>query len=184
METFTWVDGAVLALIGLSALLAYARGFAREALSIAGWVGAAIAAFVFAPAVEPLIREVPVLNDIIGASCELGILAAFAVVFALALIIFSIFTPLLSGLVSSSAIGPVDQALGLLFGVVRGVLLVLIAFLVYERVLGGEGGLAAVDDSRSRAVMAEFEEGLADRLPEDAPGWVAAQYEDLTSNCR
>jgi membrane protein required for colicin V production len=184
MQTFTWVDGAVLALVLVSALLAYSRGLVRELLSIAGWVGAAIAAFVFAPGVEPLIREVPVLSDIIGASCELGILAAFAVVFAVALIVFSIFTPLVSGFVTNSAIGPVDQALGLLFGVVRGVVLVLIAFLVYERVLGGEGGFEAVDASHSRALMANLEQGLADRLPEDAPGWVAAQYEDLTSNCR
>jgi membrane protein required for colicin V production len=184
METFTWVDGVVLALVAVSALLAYARGLVRELLSIAGWVGAAVAAFVFAPAVEPLIREVPVLSDIIGTSCELGVLTAFAVVFAAALIVFSIFTPLVSGLVANSAIGPVDQAAGLLFGVARGVLLVLIAFLVYQRVLGGEGGFAAVDTSRTHALMAGLEQGLANRLPEDAPGWVAARYEDLTRNCR
>ena len=184
METFTVVDGVVLALIAISALLAYARGLVREMLSIAGWLGAAVVAFLFAPAVEPLIQEVPVLDRVIAGSCELGVIAAFAVVFAVALLVFSIFTPLVSGLVSNSAIGPVDQALGLLFGVVRGVLLVLIAFLVYERVLGGEGGFAQVDNSRSRALMAGLEENLADRLPEDAPGWVRTQYEELTRNCR
>jgi membrane protein required for colicin V production len=184
METFTVVDGVVLALIAISALLAYARGLVRETLSIAGWVGAAIAAFLLAPAVEPLIREVPVLSDIIGTSCELGILASFAIVFAVALLVFSIFTPLLAGLVANSAIGPVDQALGLLFGVARGVILVLIAFIVYERVLGGEGGFAQVDNSHSRAIMAGLEDDVADRLPDNAPGWVAGQYESLTSNCR
>lgn len=183
METFTWVDGAVLALIVLSALLAYARGFAREALSIAGWVGAAVVAFVFAPAIEPLIREVPVLNDIIGASCELGVLAAFAVVFALALIVFALFTPLLSGAVSNSALGPIDQVLGLVFGVARGVLLVLIAFLVYERVLGGEGGFAAVDISHTRSLMAGLEGGLADVVPSDW-NWLTGQYAELTRNCQ
>jgi membrane protein required for colicin V production len=184
MQAFTAVDGVVLAVIAVSALLAYARGLVRESLSIAGWVAAAVAAFLFAPSLEPLMREIPVLRDIIGTSCELGILAAFAVIFAGALLVFSIFTPLVSGLVSNSAIGPVDQALGLLFGVARGVLLVLIAFLVYERVLGGEGGYAQVDNSQSRALMAGLEADLGDRLPDDAPGWVASQYEQLTRNCR
>ena len=124
MEGFTLVDGIVLAVIVISAVLAYARGLVRETLSIAGWIVAALAGFAFAPSVEPLIREIPVLRDVIGTSCELGILAGFAVVFVIALIIVSLFTPLLAGVVSNSAVGPIDQGLGFLFGVVRGVLLV------------------------------------------------------------
>jgi membrane protein required for colicin V production len=183
MEGFTIVDAVVLGVIVLSAVLAYARGLVRELLSILGWVGAAVAAFVFAPALEPLMREVPVLRDIIGTSCELGILAAFAAVFAVALILFSVFTPLLAGAVASSALGPVDQGLGFLFGVARGVLLTLIALLVYEQVLGGTGGLAAVDESRSRQIFAGLESNLAGWMPEDAPTWVANQYETLTRAC-
>ena len=80
----------MLAVIVLSAVLAYARGLVRETLSIAGWIVAALAGFAFAPMVEPLMREVPVLRDIIGTSCELGILAGFAAVFAVALIIVSL----------------------------------------------------------------------------------------------
>lgn len=184
MDGFTIVDGVVLAVVVLSAILAYARGFVRELLSILGWIGAAIAAFIFAPAVEPLMREIPVLRDVIGASCELGILAAFAVVFAAALILFSIFTPLLSGAIQNSALGPVDQGFGFLFGVARGVILVLIAFLVYEQVLGGTGGLAAVDQSQSRDILRGLEGDLSRQMPTNAPQWVAAQYEALTRGCQ
>ncbi len=184
MEGFNYVDGAVLALVVLSAVLAYSRGLVRESLAIIGWVAAAVAGFVFAPSVEPLMREVPVLRDIIGTSCDLGILAGFAAVFAVALVIISIFTPLLSGAVQNSALGPIDQGLGLLFGVARGVLLVVIALIVYERVLGGEGGFASVDESRSKAIFAGLEQQLAAMLPEDAPQWIAGQYETLTTNCR
>jgi membrane protein required for colicin V production len=184
MEGFTYVDGLVLAIIVLSAVLAYARGLVRESLAIIGWIAAAIAGFVFAPSVEPLMREVPVLRDIIGTSCDLGILAGFAAVFAVALVIISIFTPLLSGAVQNSALGPIDQGLGLLFGVARGVLLVVIALVVYERVLGGEGGFAGIDESRSKAIFAGLEQQLAAMLPEDAPQWIAGQYETLTTNCR
>jgi len=183
MEGFTLVDGGVLAIVVLSAVLAYARGLVREMLSIAGWIAAALAAFAFAPAVEPLAREIPVLRDIIGGSCELGILAAFAAVFAVALVIVSIFTPLLSGAVQNSAIGPIDQGLGLLFGVARGVLLVVIALIVYRQVMGEAGGVEAIDASRSRAILADLQERIAGVLPDNAPQWIAGQFDRLTAGC-
>jgi len=184
MDGFTLVDGIVLAILIVSAILAYARGIVRETLSILGWIVAGIAGFAFAPAVEPLIREIPILREILGTNCELGILAGFAVVFAIALVIVSLFTPLLSGAVQNSAIGPIDQGLGLLFGVARGVLLVGIALVVYDRVLGGEGGVPMIDDSRSAAIFGGIESQLARALPDDAPQWIAGQYERLTESCR
>ena len=62
MTGFTLIDGIVAAVIVLSAILAYARGFVRESLAILGWIGAAILAFLFAAAMRPLIAQVPVLN--------------------------------------------------------------------------------------------------------------------------
>ena len=59
MQGFTIVDAVVAAVIIVSALLAYSRGFVRELMAIAGWIAAAVLAFVFAPAAEPLIREIP-----------------------------------------------------------------------------------------------------------------------------
>lgn len=183
MATFTLVDGIVLALIVLSAVLAYARGLARESLSILGWIAAAFVAFWFAPSVEPLIREVPFLSDLIGTSCELGILAAFAAVFAVALIVVSLFTPLIAGAVANSALGPVDQGLGFLFGIVRGVLLVVIALVVYARIFGEGGGVPQIDDSHSVAVFSGLEARIAAMLPADAPQWIAGRYGQLTQAC-
>ncbi len=183
MDGFNLVDGVALALVVISGILAYARGLVREALSIAGWIVAAFAAFAFAPAVGPLMREIPVLSDVIGTSCELGVLTGFVAVFAVALVIVSIFTPLLSGAVQNSAIGPVDQGLGLVFGVARGMLLIAIALVVYDRVLGGEGGVPMVDASRTRALFAGIETQLAALLPADAPQWIAGQYERLVGSC-
>ena len=74
MEGFTYVDGGVAVVILISAILAYSRGLVREVLSIAGWVVAAIVAYVLTPAVEPLVREIPVVSDIIGESCEICII--------------------------------------------------------------------------------------------------------------
>jgi len=183
MEGFTIADGIVLAVIILSAVLAYARGLVRESLSIAGWIVAAIAGFSFAPMLAPLIREVPILRDVIGTSCELGVLAGFAAAFAVALILVSFVTPLLAGAVQNSAIGPIDQGLGFVFGIVRGVLLVVIALVVYNRIFGGAGGVPQIDNSHSVAIFAGLEERIAAMLPEDAPQWIANRYDRLTQSC-
>jgi membrane protein required for colicin V production len=183
MEGFTLVDGIVLAVIVISAVLAYARGLVRETLSIAGWIVAALAGFAFAPMIEPLIREIPVLRDVIGTSCELGILAGFAVAFVVALVIVSLFTPLVAGVLSNSAVGPIDQGLGFLFGIVRGVLLVVIALVVYNRIFGGAGGVPQIDDSHSVAIFSGLEARIAAMLPENAPQWIAGQYARLTQTC-
>lgn len=182
MEGFTLIDGAVAVIIVLSALLAYGRGLVRELMAIAGWVGAAVLAFLFAPQVEPMVREVPVVGDFIADSCELSIIAAFAAVFTVALIVVSLFTPLFSSVVQRSALGGLDQALGFLFGVARGILLVAIAFFVYGTVVTGQS-FAMVDDSRSAQVFGTVSSQIEDRDPEQALGWITQQYEQLVGNC-
>lgn len=182
MEGFTLIDGIVAVVIVLSALLAYSRGFVREAMSIAGWIGATIVAFIFAAPVQPLIRQIPVLGDFIGDSCELSIIASFAAVFAVALVIVSLFTPLFSSAVQRSALGGVDQGLGFLFGVARGVLLVAVAFFVYQTILSAQD-VAMIEDSRAARVFARLAEQIETRNPEAALGWITRQYETLVGGC-
>lgn len=182
MEGFTVVDGVVALVIVVSAILAYSRGFVREIMSIAGWIVAAVLAFIFAPKAEPLVREIPVIGDFLGDSCELAIIAAFAAVFALALVIVSIFAPLFSSAVQRSALGGLDQGLGFLFGVLRGILLVAVALVVYDRAVTGEA-IPMVDDSRTAKVFARAQDSLNESIPQGAPGWIVARYEELVGNC-
>lgn len=182
MDGFTLIDGIVAAIIILSAILAYSRGFVRESLAILGWIGAAVLAFVFAGAMRPLIAQIPYVDKIIADNCELGMIAGFAVVFALALVVFSILTPLFSSVVQRSALGGVDQGMGFLFGVARGVLLVVIAFIVYDRVMTTQR-VEMVDQSRSAQVFRSMSGQLNDQIPQDAPGWLAARFEQLVRDC-
>jgi membrane protein required for colicin V production len=182
MEGFTIIDAVVAVVILLSAILAYSRGLVRESLAILGWVAAAVLAYMFAGRAEPLIKQIPVLSDFLGDSCELSIIAAFAAVFAVSLIVVSIFTPLFSSVVQRSALGGVDQALGFLFGVLRGIILVAVAFVVYDRVVVG-ATVPMVDDSRSAKVFASMQGSVNSAMPEDAPGWIVARYEDLVGSC-
>jgi len=182
MEGFTVIDAVVGVIIVLSALLAYSRGFVREALAIAGWVGAAIVAGIFADKVQPLVRQVPVLGEFIGDSCELSIIAAFAAVFAVVLVVVSIFTPLFSSVVQRSALGALDQGLGFLFGVLRGVILVAIAFFIYQTVLSAQD-IPMVEDSRAAAVFSRLTERIEGQDPERALGWITTQYQQLVGDC-
>lgn len=182
MEGFTAIDGIVAAVIVLSAILAYSRGFVREAMAIVGWIAAAILAFMFAKTVQPLIQELPVVGEFLGESCELGIIAAFAAVFAVALIVASLFTPLFSSAIQRSVLGGLDQGLGFLFGVARGVLLVGVALLVYDRAVASNT-VPMVDESRSAKIFAAFQDRIDAAMPSDAPGWIVSRYNDLTAAC-
>jgi len=182
MEGFTLIDGIVAVIIVMSAILAYSRGFVREALAIGGWIGAAVAAFFLAPPVEPLMREIPVVGEFLGDSCELSMIGAFAVVFALALVIVSLFTPLFSSAVRHSALSGIDQGLGFLFGVLRGALLVVVALVVYDRLIVTDP-IPMIDDSRTAMIFAEVSDNVNQRIPDEAPNWLVQRYEDLVGAC-
>ena len=182
MDGFTLVDAGVAIIILLSGVLAYSRGLVRETMAILGWIGAAVIAFTFAPQVEPLVRQIPIVGDFIGDSCELAIIAAFAAVFALALVVVSIFTPLFSSVVQRSAIGGIDQGLGFFFGVLRGILLVAVAFFVYDTIFATQA-IGMIDDSRSADIFAQLTARIEAQNPEQALGWITQQYQDLGGNC-
>ncbi len=183
MDGFTIVDAAVAGIILVSGILAFSRGFVREVLSIAGWALAAAIAFVFAPQAEPLVKEIPFVGAFLTDSCELSILAGFFAVFAVALIVVSIFTPLFSSLVQKSALGGFDQGLGFLFGVLRGTVLVAVAFVLYDRIAPSGQGVDLIDASRSAAVFAQSKDVIEKQIPTQAPEWIVGRYEQLTGSC-
>lgn len=182
MEGFTLVDGGVALVIVISALLAYSRGFVRESLAIVGWIVAAVVAFILAPQVQPLVKEIPVVGGFLTDSCELSMIAGFAAIFALALVIASLFTPLFSSLVQRSVLGGLDQGAGFLFGVFRGILLIAIAFFVYETVVTSQD-IQMIDDSRSHRVFSRLTGHIEEGNPQQALGWITRQYEELVGVC-
>ncbi|KMW57033.1 Colicin V production protein [Candidatus Rhodobacter oscarellae] len=182
MDGFTIVDAVVAVVIIISAILAYSRGFVREAMSIVGWIVAAILAFMFAGTVKPLVEEIPFVGNVLRDSCELAMIASFAAVLALALILVSLFTPLFASIIQRSALGGLDQGLGFFFGVLRGLLLVAVALVVYDRVTVSQQ-VAEVSESRTYAVFAGAKDNLNEQLPEDAPSWIVQRYEQLVRPC-
>lgn len=121
-STFNMVDFIILALLGISILIGILRGATREVLGIVGWVAAFATVFYGLPLFRPLSRHYihsPMLADAVVA----GIL------FILSLAIFILISRMISTKVKGSLLGGLDRSLGLVFGFIRGVLLLCIVYL-------------------------------------------------------
>lgn len=179
---FTLVDGVVAVVTLLSAFLAYQRGLTREILAIGGWIVAALAAFYFAPMVEPLIRELPLVGEFLATSCVISMIASFALVVAAVLLVLAVFTPIFSSAILQSALGPVDRALGFLFGVVRGVVLIAVAYLIYTN-LSGEEVIPALENAASKPIFDEAAAMIDRYRPEQMPAWFSERIDALMAPC-
>jgi membrane protein required for colicin V production len=179
MEGLNIVDGVVIVIVLISAILAYARGVTREIMAIMGWIISSIIAFIFAPMSTPLIKEIPLLGPILADSCELAIIAAFASVFALSLLIFSFFTPLL---ITKTRLTKIDQALGFVFGILRGLFLIAITFFAYMAILGSSA-IPQIDVSKSALIFDDIITSIKAQNPERALGLIIEKYEILVRTC-
>lgn len=117
------LDIIALAIILVSAGLAFFRGFVHEILSITAWAGASLAALYGLPYLQPKAREI---ISITWAADGAAALAIFLVV----LLALSLVTHAIAKRVQESSLGSLDRSLGVLFGIARGVLVVLISFIV------------------------------------------------------
>jgi membrane protein required for colicin V production len=179
---FTVVDAGVAVVTLLSGILAYSRGFTRELFAIGGWVLAAVAAYFGAPMLQPLIHEIPAVGPILAESCVISLIVAFTVVVAVALMILSVFTPVIAGLVLDSVLGPLDRMLGFLFGIARGLVLVVIAFLIYTHYSGGDAW-EPLDRAASKALFEEASTLVQRNTPDWIFDWMGEKMEALMVNC-
>lgn len=118
----TLADLAIIGILLISAVLAFARGFVHEVLSMAAWIGAAFAVIFGLPLVRPFARSVislPLLADF----------AAGGVIFILTLLVLSLATRAIARQVQGSALNAVDRSLGFVFGLLRGAALVCLAYI-------------------------------------------------------
>jgi membrane protein required for colicin V production len=118
----TIFDYCVIAVLAVSVLLSLIRGVVRELLSLAGWIAAFMAANSFASGFAPM------LPSSIGGE-SIRVFLAFAVLFFSTLLGAGLITMLISALVKTAGLGFADRFFGLLFGLARGVLVVLLAVL-------------------------------------------------------
>jgi len=118
MQAISAVDWILLAVLGLSLLLGMWRGIVQEVLSLAGWVAAFYVSQMYAPmAAAWLPME--------GSSQMLRYAAGFVAVFVAVLVATVLVSWVVKKLVSAVGLGPLDRLLGSLFGLMRGVVILL-----------------------------------------------------------
>ena len=165
------LDLAVLGVIALSAVFAFARGFVRETLSIVAWVGAAlITLYGFNQVYGIVIRFVttPLLADLV-AGAGLSVIS---------LIGLTILTGYLARFVHSTALSPIDRTLGLIFGLARGAALVSLAYLLLDISLPQNDRPGWVKQAKSEPFLAQGADLLRSVLPESLQVKSAAAADD------
>ncbi len=152
-------DLGVIAVLGLSALLSFFRGFIREVLSLGAWVGATIITlYLFQHVAENLGPHVKD-RGVAGALAALGI-------FMVALIIISIFNSILLRYVKTgSEVGLLDNGLGLVFGMLRGALLVALAYFIMTITMAPRDYPPAIRTAKSQPYVEQAAATLAQFAP-------------------
>jgi len=134
-----WVDWIVIGVVALSAVLAFMRGFVREVLGIGAWIGAGF----FAVWAAPFVTE----RFIHWVGPDYGRFAALGAMFLL--IVLSVVSGIIGGIVRMSVLGGVDRTLGMVFGLLRGAALIAFAYIAAGWVVTTDQWPAAVRHART-----------------------------------
>ncbi|CAM3512856.1 CvpA family protein [Parendozoicomonas haliclonae] len=115
--TLTWVDWAIAAIILISALISLARGFFREVLSLVTWLAAVVIAWLFS-------GSLAIAFEGYISTPSLRTIAAAAILFIATLLTGGLINAVIGKLVEVTGLTGTDRALGMIFGALRGVVLV------------------------------------------------------------
>ena len=159
MQPLNNLDVIVLIITAISALIALCRGFVKEVLSIVGWVLAAIAVFYLLPVLTPLAQKYIASTMMASIVTALLILIIFYVVWLLS-------TDKMIGKVRTSKLSALDRMLGLLFGVLRACLLVILFNILMTWMLPEESESEFFADSRYFTYAGEFADPLKELIPQ------------------
>ncbi len=156
----TLLDGILLFVILISAVLAMIRGFTREVFSIGSWIAAAAVAYFFWDDLLPYVQRY--IED---KNLSLGV--TIAGIFFVTLLIVSIITMRISDFVLDSRAGPLDRTLGFVFGAARGLVLVIIAVLFLNFFIAPDRQPQWIAMAKSKPWLDSLGTDLMNRLPDD-----------------
>ncbi len=156
------VDIAVVVVLLASGVFALMRGFVYEVLAVTGWVAAAIAALWSLPLVRPFVHRYissPTIADVAGGTG----------VFLVVLLASSLVTHAISRRVQRSSVSSVDRSLGFAFGLLRGLVLASLCFMVVSKLMApDEPEILAT--AKTRPLMAAGAEMIQSLIPASVSG--------------
>src|SRR3954454_12566821 len=156
----TILDLVLLGVMLISGLLAMVRGFMREILSIAAWGAAALVTLYAFSKLLPTAKTYFNNDTVASVVVVVG-------VFVGTLIVVSVITVRISDMILDSRIGALDRTLGFLFGLARGLLIVVVAFLFFNWLVPDKQRPEWVKNAKSLVVLKRTGDTLMSMLPED-----------------
>jgi len=158
-----YLDIFLIAVMLISGMLAMVRGLIREVLSIAGWAAAAGAALYAYAKLLPAAKAY-FNNDYVA----IGVTTAGA--FLGTLIIVSVITVRISDKILDSRIGALDRTLGFLFGLARGLIIVVVAFVFFDWLVPPKSQPTWITNAKSLIVLKKVGEDIMSMSP-DIEAW-------------
>ena len=159
---FQLLDLILFGIMLISGLLALMRGFTREVLSLVAWGASAVAAYYAIKQQALLDLAMPYVDKAILAQIAVG-----AIAFIITLIVVSLISVKISDSVVDSAAGAFDRTLGFIYGLGRGFVLVVIAYLFYGFFVTEDKREDWVRNASSLPAIEAFAEALIEFLPPD-----------------
>ena len=165
---FEHLDYAIIAVLLVSASLSLIRGFTKEVLSITGWIVSGYAAIFFGPSIKPLLANYVKIDWVVNGG-------AMLIVFLLTLIAFSIGGSFIAKSMKASPLGPLDRTMGVIFGGLRGVFIVCMAYLGVSAVIPEDDHPGFIKDAKLRPMLQTGSKAVValvplDRLPINLTG--------------
>lgn len=186
------VDILALAVLLISAAIAFIRGFIREVLTIFGTIGAAAASYFGAPLFIPVVQgwlgvvpdeEPKKLFDVIPYDL-LGVICAYGGIFVVVIIVLSIVSHIMAETAKAMGMGPIDRTLGVVFGAVRGLLLLGLMYLPVHIMVAQETKEAWFAGSKTHFYIEKTAVMMANFLPESTVKDMEQKVEDQTASTR
>src|SRR5438034_6777507 len=165
----TLLDLILLGVMLISGLLAMVRGFMREILSIAAWGTAAIVTlYAFSkllPTAKTYFNNDTVASVVVVVGTFIG-----------TLIVVSVITVRISDMILDSRIGALDRTLGFLFGLGRGLLIVVVAFMFFSWLVPDKQRPDWITNAKSRTVLDGTGQWLMSLLPDDPDNTILKRF--------
>lgn len=168
------IDIVVGAVVLISAMISFFRGLIREVLTIAGVVAGGLAAVFFGSSLSPIFanwlgvdedaEEVQKLFDIIPMTMVADI-CAYAAIFILVVILVSFISHFTAGAAKAMGLGPIDRTLGVIFGIIRALLLLSLLYLPFHKLMSEDAKTEWFGNSKTHYYIEKTSSYISKFLP-------------------